>query len=294
MDDFPYKYNSIDPNMDLKMTKILKKKLNKIATEGCLKMVFTRFPYYNTKLQCKHLALKYNEGNCVAFAYYIKHLLSKHDIKGYIVGSKPPPKFSRDGYKEISHAAVIVPYEKGFILFDTSFYFNKAIILDNIENYEVSHNFTNVYSKIKDKWTFIVMNDKIVVKINDTFVNSYYQLKELMNPQKSITIHTNNADRVVFRCEIDRDFVSKLYYKINLYDNTLSVTSKHQEYVREYLSHFIDLNKLDKKKLKTWIYNLNLNKGQKHKMFTDVSIFLLYQDISKTETNRLMTFFKGQ
>jgi hypothetical protein len=279
MDDIPYKYNSIDLNKDLTMTKALIKKLNKLANQGCRKMVFTRFPYYNTKFQCKHLALNHNEGNCVAFAYYMKHLLSKHDIKGYIVGSKPPPKFARDGYREISHAAVIVPYEKGFVLFDTSFYFNKAILLENITNYEVSHHFTNVYSKMKDKWTFIVMKDKIVVKINDTFVNSYYELKELLNPQKSITIHTNNADKVVFRCEIDRDFVSQLYYKINLYENTLSVTSKHQEYVREYLSHFIDNNKFDKIKLKTWIYNLHLNKRQKHKMYTDMSIFLLHQKI---------------
>jgi hypothetical protein len=274
-----YKYNAIDPNVDLTMTKGLIDKLDRLAKQGCLKMVFTRFPYYNTKLQCKHLALKHNEGNCVAFAYYMKYLLSKHDIKGYIVGSKPPPKFARDGYKDISHAAVVVPYEKGFVLFDTSFYFNKAIVLENIENYEVSHNFTNVYSKTQDKWTFVVTNNKIVVKINDALVNSYYDLRELLNPHKSITIHTNKADRIVFRCEIDSDIVIKLYYKINPYDNILSVSSKHQKYVSEHLSNFINTNtnKLEKAKLETWIYNLNLNKRQKHKMYTDISVFLLHQ-----------------
>ena len=56
---------------------------NNIALKGCKNIVFTRFPFYNTKKNSEELALENNEGNCVSFAYYVQHLLKKKGIKSF-------------------------------------------------------------------------------------------------------------------------------------------------------------------------------------------------------------------
>jgi hypothetical protein len=270
--DIPYVYSDVDLNYklyDFKKTPSTITLFNKLAKHACKKMVFTRFPYYNTRLSCKTLALKHNEGNCVAFAYYMKQLLNKHKIKSYIIGGKSPEKFSRPGYGEINHAAVIVPHSTGYILFDTAFYFHKAIVLDESNNFNDCHQFKNVYSKQEDKWCFKVLEHKIVVNINDHSTTAYYELKELLNPQKSITIHTNKADKTIFRCEINDDFTYKFYYKINLYNNKLSVVSNKQTYIQ------IDLDDIQNNslKLESWIWETKLTPQQKQKIFTDVKSY---------------------
>ena len=269
--DIPYVYS--DRNLDyrkysLHLTSSLKTLLNKLARKGATNMVFTRFPYYNTKLSCKKLALEYNEGNCVAFAFYMKNLLKQHNIKSYIIGGKSPEKFSRPGYREINHAAVIVPYESGYVIFDTAFYIHKAIILDKSNNFQYCNDFTNVYSMVTDEWCFKLKDDKINITINKLDSCGYYQLKEIMNPQKSITLHTNEADKIVFRCELNNDFTSKLYYKVNLYNNTLVVVSNRQPYIN------ISLKDVDQIYLNNWINETNLLSSQKRKLFNDVKTFV--------------------
>jgi hypothetical protein len=269
--DIPYVYsdrNLVYTNYSLKMTSLLRTLLNKLAKKGSRKMVFTRFPYYNTKLSCKTLALKHNEGNCVAFAFYMKELLKQHNIKGYIIGAKSPEKFSRPGYREINHACVIVPYSTGYVLFDTAFYFHKAIVLDKSTDFQYCNTFKNVYSKMKDEWCFQLMSNTITVKINNEDTTAYYQIKELLNPQKSITIHTNEADKTIFRCEINNDFTSKLYYKINLYNNTLTVESNQQPFIK------MDLTNVNDNDLENWIHQTKLLPFQKKKLLGDVKPFL--------------------
>ena len=54
--EYDYKYSDINimnQNKQLVMSKSFNTFLNKLAKKGCLKMVFSRFPYYNSKLQCK-------------------------------------------------------------------------------------------------------------------------------------------------------------------------------------------------------------------------------------------------
>ena len=278
--DNDYKYSHIDimnQNKHLVMSKSFNTFLNKLAKKGCLKMVFSRFPYYNSKLQCKKLAMFKHEGNCVAFAYYMKILLKQNKLNSFLVGAKIPPKFTREGYKDICHTGVVMPYSSGVVLFDTAFYFDKAIVLDKANNYQNCFYFTNVYTKNTDKWCFTLNDQFINVKINDEDVNSYYELKEILNPYKSITVHTNNADKTVFRCEVDNKMISKFYYKINLWNNTLSVYSNTQNHINTNIDIFFDktTNKLDTKKLKNWIFNLNLKKSQKIQMNKDLQHFLL-------------------
>ena len=277
MEEYKYSKNNITLSK-LKLTNQLIKLLNKLVKKGCREIVFSRFPYYTADEKNKSdkwLALSKREGNCVAFAYYMKELLRMNKIKGYIVGGKPPPKFARSGYKDISHAGVVVPYNTGFILFDTAFYFDKTIILDKTNNYETCKYFTNVYSKSVDKWCFKKEQDRIQVYINNNKIDAYYELKELLNPSKSITLHTNRADRTVFRCEVDKSMHSKFYYKINMYNNMLSVSSLNQYNTTIDVSNFFNENeKLNKSKLKTWIHHLNLLTSQKQRMYKDIKNFL--------------------
>jgi len=276
MEEYKYSKTNIELSK-LKLTDQLIKLLNKLVKKGCSETVFSRFPYYNDKKikPDRVLALSKKEGNCVTFAYYMKELLNQNKIKGYIVGGKPPPKFSRSGYRDISHVGVVVPYNTGFVLFDTAFYFDKAIILDEKNNYETCKYFTNVYSKSVDKWCFIKERDRIQVYINDNKLDAYYELKELLNPSKSITLHTNRADRTVFRCEVDKSMHSKFYYKINMYNNSLSVYSLNQHNTAIDVSNFFNENeKLNETKLKTWIHHLNLLVSQKRRMYKDLKLFL--------------------
>nr|QOI90521.1 hypothetical protein HWQ62_00386 [Pyramimonas orientalis virus] len=277
--DIPYLYSNVSIEQYKKFPLVLNPSINlfldKLAKKGCTQMTFTRFPYYNTRLSCKSLALKKNEGNCVAFAFYMKELLKQYRINGYIVGAKSPEQFSRPGYREINHAAVIVPHTTGYLLFDTAFYFHKAILLSETNSFRKSHMFKNVYSKHEDKWSFALSNNNIVVSINDEPTMAYYQLKEILNPQKSITLHTNSADRTIFRCEINSDFTSKLYYKLNLDNSQISVASNDQPYLQNNFKNFYHNGVFNKFKLKTWIYNLNLLNFQKQKIYKDVKTFFL-------------------
>lgn len=260
----------------LKLTKQIIKLLNKLVKKGCREIVFSRFPYYNENIRSdKRLALSKREGNCVAFAYYMQELLRMNKIKGYLVGGKPPPKFARTGYRDISHAGVVVPYNTGYILFDTAFYFDKIIILDKKHNYQTCKYFTNVYNKSIDKWCFKKEDNRIQVYINNNKIDAYYELKEILNPSKSITVHTNLADRTVFRCEVDKAMHSKFYYKINMYNNNLSVFSLNQPNTIIDVSNFFNENgKLNKSKLRMWINSLNLLTSQKQRMYKDVHTFL--------------------
>lgn len=273
-----YEYSNADvmnENEDLVMSKTLHKALDRLAKRGCLRMVFSRFPYYNSKMQCKKLAMHKREGNCVAFAYYMKTLLKQHKLNAFIVGAKIPPKFSRRGYRDICHTGVVLPYSSGCVLFDTAFYFDRAIVLDKSNDYKQCLYFTNVYSHKTDKWCFTLINNMIHVHINDVDVDAYYEIKELINPYKSVTLHTNSADKTVFRCEVDKNMLSKFYYKLNLVNNTLSVNSHTQNTVHINVTNFFNSDaKLNEKVLKEWIFNLNLENSQKQKMYTDVRLFL--------------------
>lgn len=272
-----YQYSTIEilkKNKNLHISQKIKTDLDKLATKGCREMVFSRFPYYNSKMQCKQLAKHKKEGNCVAFSYYMQNLLKQKKLRSFIVGSKIPPKFSRDGYKEICHTAVVLPYSSGCVLFDTAFYFNKAIILDAKNDYKSCQYFTNVYSKNTDKWCFELANNRINVMINDIDIDAYYELKELMNPYYSITLHTNKADKTVFRCEVDKNMISKFYYKVNLWSNNLSLYSNSQSYTNIDTNYFFDSeNKLNKRVLKNWIDALLIKESQKRTMYRDLSIF---------------------
>jgi hypothetical protein len=275
-------YKDINRNSDLLLSTNIIHKFNKIAKKSSVRTVFTRFPYYTSKKTCKSLGSKHNQGNCVAFAYNIKKRLKCMKFKSYIIGAKPPMIYSRPGYKEISHAAVILQYKDGLVLFDSAFYFHKAIILKYDETPFVLQ-LNNVYSNNTQKWTFVLKDDFIFVYIDDIYTESYYYIKELLNPSLSITKHTNLSDLSVFRCEIDKNLLLKFYYNLNFNNNinTLSVMSNIM--TKTYVSifdFFYDSN-FDCKLFKTWCYSLPLLKSQKQKLYRDVCLFFMNKQNKK-------------
>jgi hypothetical protein len=265
-----------EQNKDVKLSKSLLRLLNKLAIQGCTKMVFSRFPYYTTKMQCKRLAKTTKEGNCVAFAYFMKDLLKQYKLDAFIVGAKVPPKFARPGYREICHAAVVLPYSTGIVLFDTAFYFNRAIVLDRKTDYQCCHIFRNVYSTRIDTWCFKLINETIHVTINNVDVDAYYQVREVLNPYHSITVPTNHADPGVFRCEVNKQLISQFYYKLNLRDHVLSISSDGQKAIQKNMQDFQDMKtgKIDLIKWKAWVTDLHLTRGQKARLYKDVSLLM--------------------
>lgn len=275
--DCKFKNSTIKPNQYFKLTKQLKSLLNKIAKKGCDNVVFTRFPFYLTNLDSKQLALDNKEGNCVSFSYYVHNLLKKEGIKSHIVGGHPPTMFFRDGYNEISHCAVVVPFNNGFIIFDTSFYFNKGIIVNKKKDENVPYTFKNVYSEESQRWDFVLKNDKIHMYLDGHESGGYYLLKELSNPHESITIHTNQNDQRIFRCEIDkRKYISKFYYKVDLYDHTLSVSINNRHVCKDDLSIFYIRNVFSNVLFENWIISKKqyLTNKQYKSILYDVSSLL--------------------
>ena len=271
--------NHIDFDEKLELSRSLISLCNRLAKRGCKDVVFTRFPFYNSskRYKSKTLGIKYKEGNCVSFAYYMQHILKQNGLKGYVVGAKPPSIFAREGYNEISHAAVILPFNKGYLLFDTAFYFHKVIIVKN-DGKMCNKTFKNVYSRTDDMWSFMLNNNDNTIKvmINGEDVESYYQLKPIINPHESITIPTNSIDKSIFRCEIDKYFVSKIYYNLNFnkQKKILSILDKNNEKTVIPISYFFDMEnkKFNKSKLKSWVDGLHVSK--KNKMIYDITSIL--------------------
>ena len=114
--------------------------------DECLKkcfkdMVFSKIPYFlnksvignnNTKNNVpdsKLAALKLKAGNCLSYSYYLQDLLKKKGYKSYIIPSKPPTQYMKDGYSHISHVAVALPFNNGYIILDPAIYVKIPVIL---------------------------------------------------------------------------------------------------------------------------------------------------------------------
>jgi len=249
---------------------------NNIALKGCKNIVFTRFPFYNTKKNSEELALENNEGNCVSFAYYVQHLLKKKGIKSYLVGAKPPDIFFQKGYNEISHCAVIVPFNKGYVLFDTSFYFKKAVIVYQNNNHNRIYKFKNVYSEQIDKFYFKYDDDKIRIYMNGLDSGGYYKLYEIYNPHECITLPTNSSDKRIFRCEINKKtFTASFYYNINLYNKTLSLKLHNNLISKVNLPQLYLNNKFSEPLFKYWLLSNKhlLTTKQYKQLYKDISTF---------------------
>lgn len=164
------------PDKSLRLTKRTRRTLERIHTRIMKDIVFSRFPYYTSKHmtkigsvpQSKYAMHTFKEGNCVAFAYYTQFVLKRDGFPGAtVVGVVPPRLFKRPGYKPISHAAVVLPYAKGYVLFDASFYYPRPVYIMVDDGVNVDEgggdvlDVKNVYSGNVKTWSFkyVAVND---------------------------------------------------------------------------------------------------------------------------------------
>lgn len=250
--NYKFSKKSIQLNPDRIYSNSLHDELNKIQKYILQNITFSRFKYwtiknYNYKPNSKYLAQKYAQGNCVAFSFFTRQVLIRNGFyDAVIVGSTPPERFKRPGYLPISHAAVVLPCNCGFFLFDGSFYFPEAVFLPIHQLSDYSNpiiQVKNVYSKVFSPWSFKLhsknnqhsisheeelllqkaapylpsQQHKNIPYICAQFDNQFciYYLYKIFNPDEAITVHTNMSDKRIFHCKINKHLDIELYYALD-------------------------------------------------------------------------------
>lgn len=255
-----YEQDIIELDGGLRLPMRSRRKLERIYRDVMKEVVFSRFKYYTSHRvvrdnggipDSKYGIRTFKEGNCVAFAYYTQSVLRKHGFtKAVVVGSSPPKLFKRPGYKHVSHAAVVLPYNRGYVLFDASFYYPRPVYVDLkraralgdtastvVDTLDVK----NVYSGGTEKWYFEYVSPESTdaydasggtVPMGTPYIRASfdvyeypppsttdecrYYLRELKNADSCITVHTNAADRRIFYCKVTPDLDIELYYAFDL------------------------------------------------------------------------------
>jgi hypothetical protein len=194
-------------------------------------MVFSKIPYFlnksvignntiNNVPDSKLAALKLKAGNCLSYSYYLQNLLKKKGYKSYIISSKPPTQYMKKGYSHISHAAVALPFNNGYIILDPSIYIKVPIIL--YPNQSKFVDMASPYIARYQVWKFTLQNinlnnisypNKVFIPKKTPIVHGHifekndltrptdyfkYYLREIINPDLSITKHTNHFDDRIF------------------------------------------------------------------------------------------------
>lgn len=292
----------IELNHKRRLTSKLKRTLEYIQKKVMKEIVFSRFKYYTSQKMLKGIpdskysVLKYKEGNCVGFAYYTQFLLKKYGFKdAVIIGSSPPAIFKRPGYLYISHAATILPYNKGYILFDGSFYYSRPVYIDVVNTNPEQDVLTvkNVYSKISEEWTFSYHKNDSNLTIEDEVYNNgecivtsqtpyisvaiknhndrcNYYLRELTNPDESITVHTNKVDKRIFYCKVTDKFEIDLYYAFDENNDDNKLRGKDPDGDKEQLNlDDIDSSNM-KTKFKKWCNLFTTSHEERKKMLKHI------------------------
>lgn len=317
----------------LKLTKTYKKQLASIQKEVMKNVVFSRFKYYisqkmtRTRIPDSRYGIhKFREGNCVAFAYYTQYLLHKNGFKGAVViGSAPPALFKRPGYHFISHAAVVLPYDRGYALFDAAFYYPRPVyISSNLRTgeYETDHlEVKNVYSGDNETWTFDYrdtntnidtdtntsefLSSKNLATISSTpYIRAHfstgfssdecrYYLRELKNADECVTVHTNHVDKRIFYCKVTPALDIELYYAFDL-NNSSNPRMKGRYFNREIPSINVSSN-MRREDIVKWIDSFGVtNPTDKRCMKSNILKFFDYyikdnssftSELSRTKLN---------
>jgi len=279
----------IDYNPDLKLTDKLITDCKNIIKKTLKNMLFSRFPYFiyndikgnfdNPEIKSPDSNLaskKYHAGNCVSFAYYVRNHLEElnNNYKCYLICAGVPAKFKKKNYSKICHVANCIPYDKGFILIDSAFYINEPIIVEF--NKPVVKDINSIYKNMTEKWQFKLVHEEEEDKQNISYldyiipgdiyaiettllkdIQSFkYYLIEILNPDLSITIHTNFGNERVFIASTDEKGLPKGYLCILINSGKLEGYSKKNYFDNLNFSEFITKNKnnvlIDLKKLYSW------------------------------------------
>ena len=242
-------------------------------------MTFSKIPYYLNKNvmgntnnprmnppNSKYSALKLKTGNCLSYSYYLQNLLKKKGYNSYIIPSKPPNQYSREGYSHLSHIAVVLPYNKGYIIMDPSIYVKEPIILEPYIKKEI--NMKSPYGIKNQIWTFNLQqlnenelnySNKVsipkktpivhgLIYTNDNKNQPYdyfkYYIREILNPDLSITNHTNKSDKRIFVASSTKDGNPLAYTCLNMDDLSFSGYYKMYRLPKLYLNNVKSRNEL--------------------------------------------------
>jgi len=195
---------------------------------------FSTFPYITSHLNSTNATKYLKSGNCVALCIAgQEYLKERYNITSYIIPASIPKFFQEPGYLHICHVGLFIPQDKsvGYIL-DFSFYFKEPIVI-NLNNYSDSffckmHNLytgkeehlkykLNIYNKKQtfNKYQQLPKNTKYIeiCYVNDLSDCWNYYLREIINPDKSITNFYIKLNRKPFLCITDSNYNFKLYIK---------------------------------------------------------------------------------
>ena len=203
-------------------------------------VAFSTFPYI-FKNNTSSKALEYNCGNCVALSIYIKNRLKKElNIDSYLIPATIPKYLQKQGYLDISHIALAIPYDKNHIfIVDPAFYFiepidickkqlphnNKPILKSKIYNNAVYtiHSSTRKLKQdiVFNKYQTIPANTIVCDCIDEEKQPWSYFLIEALNPDKAISKFFIEVRKYPFitSTEVDSDGVCKPLIDLRIKNN---------------------------------------------------------------------------
>ena len=210
---------------------------------------FSTFPYIISDVNSMNAQREFKSGNCIALCIAgQEYLEKKYDIKSYIIPASCPKKYQESEYLHICHVALFIPQdrEKGYIL-DFAFYFKDPIEVE-LNNY--SDNFKATMNQIY-KGTEEHLRYKLNISKERQVFNEYqefpkntkyvemcyesdnsdcwnYYLREILNPDESITNFFIKVNKRPFICISDKDSRLKLYIHY-LDDNNIKIKDDGEE-----------------------------------------------------------------
>jgi hypothetical protein len=202
-------------------------------------------------------------GDCVALSIQLKLLLERKGINSFLIPASIPNKYKFDGYLDISHVALAIPFNNGkFYVIDIAFYFlnplevntkilnkpNDIVFSKNIYLSEMTDTNLKNYKSIdmiesktlkheKEKFNFYQTIPKsncgYYVQANYTTdpTDSWnYYLTEIVNPDEAITSFYINIRRKPFIATtvLDKNGICTMGYYITLnnIDKTIKIDKK--------------------------------------------------------------------
>ena len=217
------------------------------ALRSCFKnMRFSRFPYFvgtnNKRCDSLQCALSKNQGNCVAFARYVQHYMLMRGYEAHLACSQTPSMYRKPGFLHVSHAVVVAPFRDGYMMMDAAFYMNKPIVVsrDGVigDEYVIEHAYNRKddamrmdfrmkqkhteedieYDYVKIPAHTPVIEGKLRTGDDEHYETVNYYLRDILNPDESLTTHTNYYDRRIMYTVTNSDGKIQLYLSLDLRD----------------------------------------------------------------------------
>tara|TARA_Y100000741_G_scaffold352314_1_gene324258 strand:+ start:1683 stop:2561 length:879 start_codon:yes stop_codon:yes gene_type:complete len=228
------------------------------ALNSCANTIpFSTFPYIFNQTTSKQALKRLRSGNCITLSYYIKEYLKHNHIKSYLIPATIPNRYKREGYLDIAHVAVAVPYHNNIIwILDPAFYFTHPmkITLDDYKTY--GHSMSDIYNSTIDDLNYQLEYHNHLQRFNEyqhmprdtyrvkTALSNdiddawYYYLREIKNPDKAIssffinlrkhepfitlTKHDNNRTTCELMIKVINNMISIKHNQQVIYDGLLT------------------------------------------------------------------------